>query len=204
MKHTFLQALLLVICFNSSNIFSLHKFKCSEQKIDLLKSQGSKYTFIAKTKCSFKNHDLNYKKILGSYLEGLRSDDKIKIIDLEKKEYDIGTHYILKVEQRIDPGHGKMLINADISLSSNNNEFAFSFDSSKIKAKGNSAFTKDIIEKSSLSKKDKKYQFILSKQTIIEKPWYAPEFVFIKEVKDGLSQDLESMITYHRSFLPKS
>jgi hypothetical protein len=195
MKHTFLQmCFLFIICF-SSNIYSV--LICSEKKVDFLKSEGKEYSFEATTKCYFQSQDLPA-SILKSYLKEIKSDPQITVLELQP-ESNYG--YNLKIIQKVDYGHGKMTIDADLNISHTSTEFSFIFDSNKIKAKGNAAYTVDIIETALLKKEDNSYQVTLKKQAKIEKPWFAPEFVFIDEVKEGLSQDLDYLIKYHSSAL---
>ena len=166
---------------------------CQKEEFGKVSSQDKIYSFSVSRVCLLNN--IKTVSLQSIYKEAIEKNINIDISSEEETDFsETMSGYTLGIVERIKTNHGRMRIEADVKLMSNNvDKFVYEYQSSSITGSGHAANTKSAMEKACLKKEEGVWKLTLVKEIKVKKPWIAPEGMFIREVKKGLKEDIKPM-----------
>ena len=204
MTKKIIKIFLCSIFFIQAAVLTAGRNHCQEKKFELISSQGSNYNFLVTVKCSF-NHDgsLLIKDLYNRYKDHYTSNDKIKVYSESPINQGFWDGVSLRLENDLSSDHGQMKAQGVSQILKEENGFSFkySFQSDKIKAKGNAEYTKSIKEQLQVSLEADSIHLTFKNEVTVSKPWFAPEKIFISSVESGLTEDTSKMVDDHLSII---
>ena len=164
---------------------------CGNIKFDRSIIQPPIYHFKTVMTCELIDENINIKNLKEAYLSDItKKGSQFKVHQQKNYTNSKGTSgYSLDVTQSYNTPNGAMSVRAKIIITDDgSNNFYYEMHSTSIKAEGDAKLEKSMLNTTTLEKLSNKSKATVTKEINVEKPWYAPESIFLDKVESSLKE----------------
>jgi hypothetical protein len=191
---------LFISCFMCSNL-SFANVTCEPANIEYLDNDPSQYHyhFKAKQKCRIPSNNVQISKLAQTYYKAIIKDADYEVKSKQQQDSD---YYRLDVVYTFESDKGTLKLSGPLSLIIKDQDvFSYEFSPEVIDAKGDVKYTRKTQDSVVVRDNNGAYELDIEKTVTIKKPWIAPEFIFLSEVKKGLKIDMQKVSQDHIKIL---
>lgn len=175
--------------------------ECYPANAAYTENEGSLYSFEASASCSMSGQSVSTDTIVKQFRKALKRGGSISgELDGFTVDDMVGNEFTYR-ENRYDSGHGHISVTYNAYLVSDSGSVSYSADSTHIEADGNAARTKKVILNISYTLTDNGVDVSITKNVNIDKPFIAPEGLFISGAEQGLRESLDQIASVQSDVL---
>lgn len=167
--------------------------ECADASFEKPEKVDGLYVFVVSTECTLENTTVDTQKIKDVFFDKISNYEKIEVKSSDSSASRDGFYgYKLEIKETRNTSHGDLKIYSDSYIMDDKDKnFIYNVVSSKIKGDGNAANTKYESQDLTGTQSESTYNVLYTKTLKIEKPWYAPEGMFVDAVKKDVGPDVK-------------
>ena len=191
---------LFISCFIGSNL-SFANVTCEPTNIEYLGNDSNQYhyNFKANQKCRIPSNNVQISNLGQIYYNSISRNKNYNVRSVQQNNseyYNLDVVYTFKSEKGILKLSGPLkLILKDQDI------FYYNFNPEITDSEGDVKYTRKTQDSVVVRSSNGAYELDIEKTVTIKKPWIAPEFIFLSEVKKGLKVDMQKVSQDHIEIL---
>ncbi len=173
-------------------------FSCFNPELERTDVKGNLHSFKGVVKCLI-TEDIDIAALKDDYRDEIMTSSQFTIIQPARPvEVDGLKGYFMEATQKYDSGHGMVSVTSEIFLLDNAlDKFLLEIKSKKISANGDAKYTKFSHDYVIVSLGEEKSILTNIKEIKVEKPWIAPESIFLQKVQENISTEMKYTAPRH-------